>query len=50
MCLMATPSRKVAQTLATATSKRVLNREAGAALFRVKTRIECPEGNLRERM
>ena len=48
MCLTATPSREVAQTLASATSKRGLNREARAALLRVRTRPECPEGNLRE--
>ena len=45
---MATPSRKVAQTLASATSKRGLNREAWAALLRVRTGPECLEGNLRE--
>ena len=45
---MATPSRKVAQTLASATSKRGLNREARAALLRVRTGPECLEGNLRE--
>ena len=44
---MATPSRKVAQTLASATSKRGLNREAWAELLRVRTRPECPEDNLR---
>ena len=48
MCLMETPSREVAQTLASATSKQGLNREAQAALLRVRTRPECPEGNLRE--
>ena len=30
------------------TSKRELDREAGAALLRVRTRPESPEGNLRE--
>ena len=45
---MATPSTEVAQTLASATSKLGLNREARAALLRVRTRPECPEGNLRE--
>ena len=45
---MGTPSREVAHTLTPATSKRVLNREAQAALLRVKTGPECPEGNLRE--
>ena len=48
MCLMATPSRELAQTLASATRKQGLNREAWAALFRVRTGSECPEGNLRE--
>ena len=50
MCLMATPSREVAQTLASATSKWGLNREAQAALLRVRNGPECPEGNLREQM
>ena len=45
---MATPSGEVTQMLASATSKRKLNREAWAALLRVRTRPECPEGNLRE--
>ena len=49
-CLMATPSREVAQMLASATSKLGLNREARAALLRVRTWPECPEGNLRELM
>ena len=31
-----------------ATSKQGLNREAQVALLRVRTRPECPEGNLRE--
>ena len=44
---MATPSREVAPTLASATSKQRLNREVRAALLRV-TGPECPEGNLRE--
>ena len=48
MYLMATPSRKVAQMLASATGKLGLNREAWAALLRVRTGPECPEGNLRE--
>ena len=48
MRLMATPSREVTQMLTPATSKRGLNREAHAALLRVRTRPECPEGNLRE--
>jgi len=37
MCLKATPSGTAAQTLASATSKRGLDREAPAALLRVKT-------------
>ena len=45
---MATPSGEAAQTLASTTSKRGLDREAWAALLRVRTRPECPEGNLRE--
>ena len=47
---MATPSREVAQMLESATSKWGLNREMRAALFRVRTRPECPESNLRELM
>ena len=43
-----TPSGEIAQTLTSATSKRGLNREALASLFRVRTRTECPEENLRE--
>ena len=34
--------------LASATSKRGLNKEVRAALLRVRTRPECPEDNLRE--
>ena len=48
MRLTATPSGEVVQTLASATSKWELNREAQAALLRVRTGPECPEGNLRE--
>ena len=44
----ATPSREVPQTLASSTSKQRLDREAWAALLRVRTGPECPEGNLRE--
>ena len=36
--------------LGSATSQRGLNREAGAALLRVRTGPECREGNLRELM
>ena len=45
---METPSREEAQTPASATSKRGLGKEARAALLRVRTGPECPEGNLRE--
>ena len=48
MCLMATHSRQAAHTLTSATSKRGLDREAWAALLRVRTGHECPKGNLRE--
>ena len=41
-------SGEAAQMPAFATSKRGLGREARAALLRVRTRPECPEGNLRE--
>ena len=44
----ATPSREAAQTLASATSKWGLDREVQAALLRVRTRPQCPKGNLRE--
>ena len=46
--LTAIPSREVAQMLPSITSKLGLNREALAALPKVRTRPECPEGNLRE--
>ena len=36
------------QTPAPATSKQGQGREARAALLRVRTGPECPEGNLRE--
>ena len=45
MCLMATPNGEVTQTLASATSKRGLNKEAWAALLRERTGPECPEDN-----
>ena len=48
MYLTATPSREVAQKLTPTTNKRGLNREAQAALLRVRIWHECPEGNLRE--
>ena len=37
-----------AQELASPTSKWGQGREAWGALLRVKTRPECPEGNLRD--
>ena len=40
--------QRSSQALASATSKRGLNREERAALLRVRTWPECPEGNLRE--
>ena len=48
MCLKATPSRKVSLTPSSATSMWGWNREERAALLRVRTRPECPEGNQRE--
>ena len=48
MCPMVTPSGEAAQTPASATSKQGLVREARAALLAVRTRPECPKGNLRE--
>ena len=45
---MATPSREAAHTLSSTTSKWGLDREAWAALLRVRTGPESPEGNLRE--
>ena len=42
------PSEEAAQMPASSTSKRGLSREAPAALLRVRTGPECPEGNLRE--
>ena len=45
---MVTSSREAVQKPASATSKWGLGREAQAALFRVRTRPECPEANLRE--
>ena len=46
--LIATPSGAAAQTLLSLTSKRGWDREEWAALLRVRTGPECPEGNLRE--
>ena len=45
---MATPSGEAVQMPASTTNKRGLGREARAALLRVRTRPECPKGNLRE--
>ena len=42
------PSGEAVQTPASATSKLGLGREAWAAMLRVRTGPECPEGNLRE--
>ena len=42
------PSGEAAQMPAPTTSKQELGREARAALLRVRTGPECPEGNLRE--
>ena len=50
MYLIATPSGAAAQkcSRASPTSKQGMDREAWAALLRVRTRHECPKGNLRE--
>ena len=48
MCPKVTTSREAVQMLASMTSKRGLGREVQAALLRVRTGPECPEGNLRE--
>ena len=42
------PNGKAVQRPAPSTSKQGLGREARATLLRVRTRPECPEGNLRE--
>ena len=42
------PSGETVQMPASATSKQGLGREARAALLRVRTGPECPEGNPRE--
>ena len=52
-CLTATTSGEVAQMLKSASSEPAssewgLNREAQAALLRVRTQPECPEDNLRK--
>ena len=48
MAIGSSPSGEAVQTPASATSKWALGREAWAALLRVRTGPECPEGNLRE--
>ena len=48
MCPTVTPSEEATQMPASATSKRGLDREARAALLRIRTGPECPKGNLRE--
>ena len=48
MSLTATPSGEAAQTLISITSKQGLDREAWDAMLRVRTKSECPKGNLRE--
>ena len=48
MCPTVTHSREAVQIPVSATSKWGLGREAQAALLRVRTGPECPEGNLRE--
>ena len=45
---MVTPSGEAAQTPAPTTGTRGLGREGQAALLRVWTGPECPEGNLKE--
>jgi len=45
---MVTPSGEVGQMPTSTTSERGLGREVRAALLRVRTRPECPKGNLRE--
>ena len=49
---METPSREVAQMLASTTSEWRLDREAWVAssVLGVRTRPECPEDNLRKLM
>ena len=48
MCLTATPTGATAHMLASPTSKVGRNREEWAALLRIRTGPECPEGNLRK--
>ena len=44
----ATPGREAVQTSASATSKQGLDREARAALLRVRTGPECRDSKLRK--
>ena len=46
--LNTTPSGEIAQMLMSTTSKRGMNREAWAALLRVRIQQECPEDNVRD--
>ena len=48
MCLTATPIGATAQRPASPTSKWGRDREEQAALLKIRTGPECPEGNLRE--
>ena len=45
---MVIPSREAVQMPASATSKWGLGKEVRAAMLRVRSSPECPEGNLRE--
>ena len=51
-CLTTTASGELAQKLTTVTSEQGLGREVQAASsdLRVRTRLKCPENNLRELM
>ena len=42
------PNREAVQTPAPATSKLGRDREEQAAVLTIRTRPECPEGNLRD--
>ena len=48
MCLMTTPRREVAQTLASTSRKRGAEQGGPGCMLRVRARPECPEDNLRE--
>ena len=47
ICLTATPSGEVAQALTSATSEQGAKHGGTGCMLRVRTRPECPEGNLR---